>query len=138
MDGNDYTNALLDTFSMLESSGGKNPRANKYDKFKSRGEYQLRPGAVEDVKKAFPEKWDKYNHAQITASPILSREATKDYLQVLSKQLASYGVAPTIDALIAAYNAGARGVSEGKYNKDYLNKGLTLLKENSSISPLEE
>ena len=135
---NGYTEALLDTFAMLESSGGKNPRAKQYDRFKSRGVFQLRPDAVEDVKTEFPEKWGKYNHAQITASPILSREAARDYLQVLGKQLTSWGVAPTVDALIAAYNAGAKGVSKGKYNKSYVTKGLALLKEYSPINPLEE
>lgn len=122
----------LDLIYALESSQGRNKQAYTQDKYGALGAYQLQPPAYLDVQRHFPDKWGKLSFKEVAMNDKLSRQAAGDYLTIISEYLASKGVAPTREALLAGYQAGmgnvVRGKATGPRTMQYLKRAESITK----------
>jgi len=132
---NKYTD-ILDLIHQLESSGGKDKRAKVSNWAGALGEYQLTPVAFKDLQDKLPEKWRGYTFAEVALDSKLAREAAGDYVNLITNYLLNYGIAPTRDAVLAAYHSGAKTVAKGKLGPE----GLRYLERARALtgSPPEE
>ena len=107
-------NELTDFLAQEESSGGTNPKARKLD-VKGTGKYQLGAELYKDIQAQFPEFADiPYERAAL--EPGLDLKAAQAGAQVVNKQIAGLGIAPT-RALIATVWQQGIGNFKKAYNK---------------------
>ena len=123
---------ILDAIFSNESNFGTNLKAYKPNSVGALGGYQMRKKTYEgDLQFLFPNKWGTIPFARAMMSDSLAREATNDYMQVLSDQLVYYNVAPSEEALLAAYHSGAKNVALGNIGprgRAYVKKGIAFLR----------
>jgi soluble lytic murein transglycosylase-like protein len=109
----DYRNRLTDVIYQLESSGGKNKRAYKSNKYGALGGYQLTPGAYTEIQRYNPKVWGDQPFEQVALNDTTANQAASDYLFILAKQLENSGITPTNENLLAAYHSGVGNVKKG-------------------------
>jgi len=112
---------LLDSIWQVESSKGTNPKRLEPNEAGALGDYQLKPGAVQDVRRVYPSKYADKSFEEIALDPITSREAANDYLSIIQMHLRNKNIAPTLEALSTGYHSGMGNVARGTIGPKGLN-----------------
>ena len=124
------TGNLLDAITLRESKGNPNALGAAGEI----GLMQIMPSVLDDYNKSHKNAKlkpdDLYN-------PMTNRRVGDWHLSVnLPRQLGEFGIAATPEALIAAYNTGARGLSEGrKPAKGYVDEVMGYMQKSSEFDP---
>lgn len=111
----------------LESSSGRNRKAYTPNQYGAVGGYQLTPAAFTDVQRFKPSVWGKMKFNDVAVNDALAREAARDYIDVLGRQLRALDIVPTVDNLLAAYHSGAGNVGRlGPEGRNYVARSRAL------------
>jgi len=123
---------LLDSIWQVESSKGTNPARLEPNASGALGDYQLKPEAVQDIRRVFPSKYSDKSFEEIALDPVMARGAANDYLSVIQMHLRNKNIAPTLEALSTGYHSGMGNVARGTIGPkglDYWTKIQALMEE---------
>jgi hypothetical protein len=109
-----YNTNILDLIYELESSSGKNKKAYVENSVGALGGYQVTRKAYIDLQNLPKSRWKGIPFERAMMNDNIARQAAQDYLGIIHNHLVSNKVAPTRDALLAAYHSGMGNAVKGK------------------------
>ena len=132
---------ILDAVYNNESTSGMDKRAYRINSVGALGGYQIKRDTFKHIQQIAPSKWKKVPFEGAMMKDDVSREAASDYFSWLRQYLASHGIVPSEDTLLAAYHAGPGNVVNGKIGpktRAYVEKGLEFIRKRRGVIPVDE